>query len=99
MENMLMKGTMATVAEAQAGDRLLRVGEVAGRLGVSVRAVWKNLASGRLPLPVRLGRAVRWRESEIARFIALGCVWPPPAESGQVDIERRRRAVGAGVGK
>jgi predicted DNA-binding transcriptional regulator AlpA len=99
MENMLMKGTMATVAEAQAGDRLLRVGEVAGRLGISVRAVWKNVASRRLPPPVRLGRAVRWRESEIARFIALGCVWPPPGEHELAETERGRRAASAGARK
>lgn len=55
------------------GDRLLRVQEVAQRLGVSARQCWKLLASGRLPQPVRLGRSVRWRESDISAFIAAGC--------------------------
>ncbi len=92
-----MKQATVTTAEPAAGDRLLRVGEVAGRLGISVRQVWKQLACRRLPQPVRMGRAVRWRDSEIARFIAAGCVWPPPAEHDQGDIERRRRAATAGV--
>lgn len=53
-------------------DRLLRVGDVAGRLGISARGVWKMLAADRLPTPVRLGRAVRWRSSDIALAIELG---------------------------
>jgi excisionase family DNA binding protein len=54
-------------------DRLLSVCEVAERLGVSTRQVWKLTASGRLPAPVRLARSVRWRESDISDFIRLGC--------------------------
>ncbi|MGD8452200.1 MAG: hypothetical protein PVJ57_10315 [Phycisphaerae bacterium] len=47
--------------------------DVAARLGVSTRQVWKLAGSERLPLPVRLARSVRWRESDIARFIECGC--------------------------
>lgn len=54
-------------------ERLLKVNEVAERLGVSSRQIWKLAASERLPAPVRLARSVRWRESDIARFIELGC--------------------------
>lgn len=54
-------------------DKLLTVQEVAARLGVSSRQVWKLAASDRLPAPVRLARSVRWRESDIQRFIELGC--------------------------
>ena len=54
-------------------DKLLRVLEVADRLGVSGRQVWKLAASGRLPGPVRLGRSVRWRATDIQRFIEVGC--------------------------
>lgn len=55
------------------GDRLLGVRDVANRLGVSTRQVWKLVRLGRLPAPVRLGRSVRWRESDISEFIRLGC--------------------------
>lgn len=57
-------------ATREGADRLLLVREVAGRLGVSTRQVWKLQASGRLPRGVKLARSIRWRESDIARFIA-----------------------------
>lgn len=52
---------------------LLTIRETAARLSVSPRHVNKLLASGRFPSPVRLGRAVRWRESDISEFIAADC--------------------------
>ena len=54
-------------------DKLLDVRAVAERLGVSPRQVWKLTASGRLPQPVRLARSVRWREADLAAFIAARC--------------------------
>jgi excisionase family DNA binding protein len=59
--------------QAAVAERLLNVREVAARFGVSGRQVWKLVASGRLCAPVRLGRSVRWRESDIDEFIRLGC--------------------------
>lgn len=58
---------------AAVGDRLMTVREVAARMGVCGRQVQKLLASGRFPLPVRLGRSVRWREGDIALFIDCDC--------------------------
>jgi predicted DNA-binding transcriptional regulator AlpA len=58
---------------AAVSDRLLDVREVASRLGVSARQIWKLCASKRLPRPVRLSRSVRWRESDLTRFIESGC--------------------------
>ena len=52
---------------------LLSVREVAGRLKVSSRQIWKLLSSGRFPKPVRLGRSVRWRAEDIARWVELDC--------------------------
>lgn len=48
------------------------VTEVAKLLGVSVRHVWALLADGRLPRPVRLGRAVRWNVDELRDWLAAG---------------------------
>ena len=48
-----------------------RVGQL---LGISRAQVWKLHASGRLPLPVRLGtRAPRWRVDELRDWLAAGC--------------------------
>jgi predicted DNA-binding transcriptional regulator AlpA len=52
---------------------LLTVREVAGRLKVSVRQVWKLRACGRLPECVRVLRSVRWRAPDIDAWISSGC--------------------------
>lgn len=66
---------------------LMTVREVAAMLKVSQRQVWKLTSAGRLPAPIRLGRSVRWRASDIDKFIALGC---PSRER----FEAERQAVG-----
>lgn len=48
---------------------------VALLLGVSVAHVAKLNASGRIPSPRRLGRAVRWDLDELRRWSDAGC--PP----------------------
>ena len=48
---------------------LLRVGDVANTLDISVRHVWSMYAEGLLPEPIRLGRCTRWRESDIRRWL------------------------------
>lgn len=52
---------------------MLTARELAGRLKISQRQVWKLASSGRLPEAVRIGRSVRWRESDIARWVQLAC--------------------------
>ena len=43
-------------------------------LGISANMVWKLQATGRLgPLPVRLGRCVRWRLEELGAWVEAGC--------------------------
>jgi excisionase family DNA binding protein len=51
---------------------LLSVREVAQRLGLGTRTVWRWSATGQLPTPVRLGRSrriVRWKAEEIDRYL------------------------------
>lgn len=72
------------------GDRLLRDGEVAARLGISRRQVHKLRSSGRMPQPVRLGRSIRWRASDVALFVELG------APSLEVFEVARAERAGAG---
>ncbi len=53
-----------------AGKRLLTVQQVARKLGVCVRTVWKKRAEGSLPAPVILSASlIRWREEDIDAWI------------------------------
>lgn len=43
-------------------------------LGVSLRQVWRLNATGKLPLPIRIGGSVRWNRAEVIRwFSEAGC--------------------------
>lgn len=68
-----MRAVNDSGAARPADDRLLDVRAVAARLGICARGVWKLRAAGRLPGAVKLGRATRWRASDIDRFIGAGC--------------------------
>lgn len=46
--------------------------EVGKMLGISRAHVWRLLASGRLPEPVRFGRSVRWDRWTIEEWMAAG---------------------------
>jgi predicted DNA-binding transcriptional regulator AlpA len=61
--------------------KLVDVNELAGILSMSPRKVEELLTSGRLPEPIRLGRARRWVRMEIESWIAEGC---PPASTWKV---------------
>jgi predicted DNA-binding transcriptional regulator AlpA len=52
---------------------LLSARMLAKRLAVSVRTLWRLRSSGKLPEPVRLGGAVRWRAADIDAWVAAGC--------------------------
>ncbi|MFH0983722.1 MAG: AlpA family phage regulatory protein [Planctomycetota bacterium] len=53
--------------------RLLNVRQVAAALGLSARQIYKLVAAGRFPAPIRLARSVRWSEAVIVRFVEAGC--------------------------
>ena len=52
---------------------LVDAAQAAALLGVSRNMVWKLNATGRLPIPVRLGRCVRWRRNELVDWINADC--------------------------
>ena len=54
-------------------ESLLDVAHVARLTGLSPRTIWKMLEDGRTPKPVRIGRAVRFRASDIDFWIKAGC--------------------------
>jgi len=52
-------------------DRLLRRPDVEARVGLRRAWIYHLMQRGEFPLPVRLGdRAVAWRESDVAAWIA-----------------------------
>lgn len=51
-------------------ERLVTSLEVAARLSCSVRTVWRLVAAGRFPAPVRYNRKlVRWKEGEVDAYL------------------------------
>lgn len=46
-------------------DRLLTAKEVATKLGICIRGVWRGVQNGELPAPVKVGRCSRFVLSEI----------------------------------
>ena len=48
--------------------RLYRVRDVAELLTLSVREVWRLVAKGVLPQPVKIGRCSVWFDSDISEF-------------------------------
>lgn len=46
--------------------------DVAQALQISERHLWTLHASGRLPRPIRFGRAVRWPAEQLRAWLAAG---------------------------
>ena len=64
-------------------EALLLDGREAARLCAVGLRTWRRLdSSGRVPLPVRIGRRVLWRADELREWIVAGCpsrarwTWP-----------------------
>lgn len=54
-----------------ANVRLLTVRDVADLLAVHPRTIWRLVATGDIPAPIRLGsKAVRWRLADLERHLA-----------------------------
>ena len=50
-------------------DQLVDLEDVAARLVVSKRSVWRLIASGDLVPPVKIGRLVRWFEADLQSYL------------------------------
>jgi excisionase family DNA binding protein len=75
------------MSEATNEKLLLSAAEAAGLLGISRSAYYSLLSSGRIgPLPVRLGRSVRFDRRELERWVAAKC----PCRDGWVSIKGTR---------
>jgi prophage regulatory protein len=64
--------------QALAGRELLTARDVAFRLNIGERTVWRWVAAGKLPKPIRYSpRLVRWRAHDIEAFVRGA---PPTSE-------------------
>lgn len=52
---------------------LLDAKALAEKLSISKATVWRMRDGGKLPQPVRLGSCVRWRFTDVERWLADGC--------------------------
>lgn len=59
----------AHVRNVKCDGQLLSVRDAAVRLNVSVRLVWKLIARGDLPQPLRIGATRRFRPEDITIYI------------------------------
>jgi excisionase family DNA binding protein len=73
-------------------ERLLNASDVARKLGIPVRQIHYHARMGNLPA-VRLGRAVRFVESRVDRWMAEGGCGS--AETARVAERDRREGLGA----
>lgn len=98
-----MSATENTKAEStRRGLLLINVQEVARRLGLSERTVWRLTAAGKLPSPIPIGgKTKRWRAEDIRSWVAVGCpdriTWEAsrtPAPDGASGSDVARIAVG-----
>lgn len=51
-------------------DQLLTVKQVARRFAVSTATVWRLAKTHDIPQPIRIGRSVRWRASDLDNHLA-----------------------------
>ncbi len=70
----------ADAGRSAADAALLTVDDVAELLSVSPRTVRRMADSGAMPRPLKLASLVRWRRSDIDRWLADGC---PSCRSGR----------------
>lgn len=54
-------------------ERLLTIEDMVLLLQLSKRTIWRMRSAGRLPNSIRMGGSIRWRSTEIERWIAQGC--------------------------
>ena len=66
-----MATTEIIASENPNGDQrlLISADTLSHLLGISTRTIWRRLNCGDIPKPVRLGKSVRWRLSEIKSWI------------------------------
>lgn len=52
---------------------LISADQLASRMQISTRSVWRLLSRGEIIAPVRFGGTTRWRLSQVEDWISRGC--------------------------
>jgi excisionase family DNA binding protein len=68
-----VKGERMSEAETTPEPLLVDAQGVAAMLGIGRTHLYALNSSGRLPLPIRLGRRTLWRRDELTAWVAAGC--------------------------
>ena len=68
---------------------LVDVRGVSAMLACSQRTVWRLSDGGKMPLPIRIGKLVRWRRKDLEEWIQRGC----PAGPSRRSMGTTRRGV------
>ena len=55
--------------ENTSGPKLIRLKAVKAKVGFSTAAIYKWMAAGRFPRPVKIGSSSAWRESDIDAWV------------------------------
>lgn len=55
---------------------LVKAAQIAELMQISPRSLWRLRSGGKIPEPLRIGGAVRWRLDDIKIWIAAGCPVP-----------------------
>ena len=60
-----------TIAEPRSSPDLMTSQQVANRLAISIRTLWRLVRAGKVPQPVRYNRKlVRWKTADLVCYIA-----------------------------
>jgi len=63
-------------------DLLITAAQFAQKLQVSTRTLWRMRDAGRLPKSLQVGGGIRWRLSDVERWVADGCPAPASSDAG-----------------
>lgn len=66
---------------------MLRVQEVADMLGIGRSTVWANVKDGRLPAPVKIGGATRWRLADLQPLVQATDSTTPSSDGERTDAQ------------
>jgi len=61
------------MSDSKVTAKLLTANAVGEMLSLSKRQIFRLKSSGRIPAPVKIGGSVRWKHTDIERWISLGC--------------------------
>jgi len=64
-----MQATKCQTTTDSSQEQLLTLDDVASRLSLSKRAIYRLIARGSLPKPVKIGGATRLCESDLEQFL------------------------------